>query len=205
MVFTYYGYLASGSGMWGLAAGPMNGASFSGSLDQYRGGSVLGGVYSPATPAGSVGTVSINFTSATTGLITLPGESPKAISKFVFSGTSTPSVVPLDGLWSVDVESTGQSGRGFQIEQHAGIVVLTYYGYGADGNSLWALSAGTMDGSGFIADMNRYQGGTPLGGSFVPATPSGSAGTVAVNFTSPTTGTIAFPGEAPKAISKFMW
>jgi hypothetical protein len=26
-----------------------------------------------------------------------------------------------------------------------------------------------------------------------------------VNFTTPTTGSITFPGEAPKSISKFLW
>jgi len=115
------------------------------------------------------------------------------------------AVVPLDGLWSVVVENTGQSGRGFQIEQRSGSLVLTYYGYGADGSGLWALAAGPMSGSTFIGDMYRYQGGTVLGGGYMAATSAGSVGPVTVDFTSPTTGTITLPGEAPKAISKFIW
>ncbi len=205
VVFTYYGYLATGAGMWGLAAGLTNASTFSAGLSQYQGGTVLGGSFAPATSAGSLGTVLLNFTSATTGTITLPGESPKSISKFTFNGTSTPTVVPANGLWVVDAENNGQSGRGFQIEQHSGVLVLTYYGYQSTGNGMWALAAGNMSGSVFIADMYQYQGGTSLGGTFKPATPAGDVGTVTLSFTTSTTGTITLPGETPKALSKFMW
>jgi hypothetical protein len=205
LVFTYYGYASSGSGVWGLSAGSMNGSSYSGALTQYRGGTALGGTYSPATSSGSLGTVSMTFTSETAGTITLPGESAKAISKFNFSGTSSPVVVPMDGLWVVDVENNGQSGRGFQIEQHSGLMVVTYYGYQTDGTGLWTLAAGNLVGSHFTGDMYQYQGGTSLGGSYKPATSSGAVGAVTIDFTSPTTGAITFPGEAAKSISKFVW
>jgi hypothetical protein len=204
LVFTYYGYAVGGGGLWSLSAGTMNGNNFSAAMHTYHGGAPLGGVYSPATTAASLGTVSITFTSPTTGTITFPGEAPKAISKFDFNGVAAPSVVPANGLWIVNAEA-GASGRGFEIEQHGGTLVLTYYGYLADGNELWTLSAGNMSGSGFSATMDGYSGGAVLGGTYAPAVPAGDYGTVSINFTSPTTGTITFPGEAAKAISKFIW
>jgi hypothetical protein len=51
-------------------------------LAEYGGGTVLGGAYAAANQTGSPGQVTINFTSPTTGTITLPGEASKAISKF---------------------------------------------------------------------------------------------------------------------------
>ena len=48
----------------------------------YRGGTVLGRTYAPANPSGGAGTVVVTFTSNAKGTITLPGEPPKAISKF---------------------------------------------------------------------------------------------------------------------------
>jgi hypothetical protein len=182
----------------------MVGNTFTGSMQTYHGGAPLGGPYAPATTAANLGTVVITFTSTTTGTISFPGEAPKSISKFDFGGTAVPGVVPANGLWIVDAEA-GASGRGFQIEQHGGTLVLTYYGYLADGNERWTLSAGSMSGSSFSGAMDTYSGGTALGGAYAPATAAGSAGTVSINFVSPTTGTITFPGELPKAISKFTW
>jgi hypothetical protein len=127
------------------------------------------------------------------------------MSKFVFTGSGVPSVVPSDGLWVVNAENNGQPGRGFQIEQHAGLLVFTYYGYDATGQETWYLAAGAMSGSTFTGILTEYGGGTILGGTYSPSTSTGSAGTVTLSFTSSTTGTIALPGESAKAISKFSW
>ena len=70
---------------------------------------------------------------------------------------------------------------------------------------MWALSAGGISGDAYSGSMNRYGGGAVLGGSYAPATSLGSVGQVALRFTTPTTGFIAFPGEMEKAISKFVW
>ena len=81
--------------------------------------------------------------------MTLPGEPSQAISKFNFFGGAVPSVSPLNGLWAIDSESNGQPGRGFQIEERGGLLVLTFYGYSASGSASWYLAAGTMSGSTF--------------------------------------------------------
>ena len=205
LIFTYYGYRADGSGHWYLAAGALADGRFSGTLGQYRGGTVLGGSYVPANADGSAGTVNIAFTSGTAGTITLPGESTMAISKFALSGSVAPTVTPSNGLWIIDAENNGRSGRGFQIEQKNGILVFTYYGYDAGGQETWYLSAGGMNGATYNGSLTQYSGGTVLGGSYAPAAASGSPGRVSITFSSPTAGTITLPGESPRTISKFTW
>ena len=205
LVFTYYGYAVGGGGLWALSSGPMSGNTFTGPMQTYHGGMPLGGIYTPAVAGPSLGNLSITFATATTGTITFPGESPKAVSKFPFSGTAAPSIVPENGLWIVTAEDTGASGRGFQIEQRNGVLVLTYYGYRNDGGGMWTLTSGSMGGSTFSGTMDTYTGGTVLGGAYKAAADTGNAGSVTINFTSPTAGTITFPGEPAKAIKKFVW
>jgi len=43
---------------------------------------------------------------------------------------SATSVQPRTGLWAINAENNGQSGRGFQLESRGGTLVLTYFGYG---------------------------------------------------------------------------
>lgn len=205
MAFTYYGYGSDTNGLWALSSGAMSGNTYSGSMNLYRDGTALGDAYRAATAAGSAGTVRMDFNSPTKGSITFPGEATKAISKFDFSGTTVAGIAPENGLWVINEENNGQPGRGFQIEQHGGALILTYFGYGQDGENLWALSTGEMSGNGYSGSMDRYRNGSVLGGSYAPASTAGSAGQVSVNFTSPTTGTITFPGETTKTIGKFSW
>ncbi len=204
-VMTYYGYRISGESQWYLAAGPLTNGQFTGLMDCYQGGTAFGATFVSATKATDAGQVSLQFSSATTGTMTLPGEPSQAISKFNFFGGAVPSVSPLNGLWAIDSESNGQPGRGFQIEERGGLLVLTFYGYSASGSASWYLAAGTMSGSTFTGELMGYRGGTVLGRTYAPANPSGGAGTVVVTFTSNAKGTITLPGEPPKAISKFSW
>lgn len=116
--------------------------------------------------------------------------------------TTAWAFMPAGGLWAVDEENTGQPGRGFQIEVENEIIVLTYYGYRADGSSVFYLAAGPVVGNSFSGALTEYQNGKALGTTGQPASAVGSAGTVYATFTSGQHGTITFPGESPKAISK---
>jgi hypothetical protein len=205
LVFTYYGYRTGGHDHWYLAAGSLANGSFSDSMTQYEGGTALGAAYTPAVANGTAGTIAMTFTGATSGSITLPGESTKSISKFAFSGGGSPTMVPDNGLWVIDAELNGQDGRGFQIEQHGSLLVFTYYGYDAGGQETWYLAAGSMIGDSFTSGFTEYGGGTILGGTYSAATETGSPGPVTITFTSATTGIITLPGESPRAISKFSW
>lgn len=109
---------------------------------------------------------------------------------------------PAGGLWVIDSENNGQSGRGFQFEVENGILVLTYYGYRANGTGVFYLAVGAMNNNTFTGSLTEYQNGNALGAAYKPATDLGSVGDVTVSFTSGLHGTITFPGESPAAISK---
>jgi hypothetical protein len=121
--------------------------------------------------------------------------------------TTFSRMVPTDGLWVIDAENNHQSGRGFQLETHDGMMVFTYYGYQSGGAGQWYIAAGNYSyaSAQFTGGLTQYGGGTVMGGSYHAATATGDAGQVVMTFTSPTTGTISLPGEATRSISKFDW
>lgn len=88
LVLSFYGYRSDGSAQWYLSAGPLGANGYSGPLDRYAGGTPFGGTARRAVSDGSAGTVSLSFSDSTHGLITLPGESPKAITKLAFGGST---------------------------------------------------------------------------------------------------------------------
>jgi hypothetical protein len=204
MVLTFYGYDSAGMGRFWQAAGPYDNASFSGTLTAYAGGIPFGGTFRAAYASGDAGSVTLAFASATKGTITLPGELPKAISRFVFgSGGSGNGITPKPGLWAVSSEVNGSPGRGFQIDLQGNTLVLTFFGYDAAGNGRFWLASGTYASNSFTGALTAYEGGTSFGGPFQAAHATGSAGDVTITFSSETSGTITLPDEAPKVISLF--
>lgn len=97
MFFTYYGYRVDGSSVFYVAAGSIVNNTFTSELLNVQGGTSLGTAYKPATLATSPGNVTLSFTSGKHGTMTLPGESPKAISKYNFGYADGPD--GLLGTW----------------------------------------------------------------------------------------------------------
>ena len=92
MIILFYGYAANGQPDWYLAAGALSPTNtFTGTFQTYAGGITFGGATTQATNTGSAGTVSVAFTSSTTGTMTLPGEAPKSISWANFGDPSPAS------------------------------------------------------------------------------------------------------------------
>ncbi len=206
LVLTFYGYDADGMSDFWLAAGPYGNAAFSGTLTAYAGGQPFGEAYRAAHAAADAGPVTLTFSSATRGTIALPGEPPKAISRFAFGSGSSGSgnnITPKQGLWAVSAEVNGSPGRGFQIDLRGDTLVLIFFGYDAVGNGRFWLASGTYASNTFTGPLTAYEGGTRFGGPFQAAHASGSAGNVTITFSSETSGTITLPGEAAKAISRF--
>lgn len=118
-----------------------------------------------------------------------------AMSSYAFS--------PASGAWSIDAESGNSApGRGFSIEVENEILVFTYFGYRADGSSVFYVAAGAMNGNTFTGALNETKGGTVMGGAYKGGSSLGSPGNVSINFTSGVKATITLPGESPKAVSK---
>jgi len=97
LFLTYFGYRPDGSSVKYNASGPLINSSFTGDLVEYEGGPVIGGIYHPASLKGSIGSVSLHFTSGTHGTLTLPGDTPRAISKNALWATENPD--GLLGTW----------------------------------------------------------------------------------------------------------
>lgn len=120
----------------------------------------------------------------------------------LFLSSSALAFMPAAGIWGVDSEDNGQPGRGFQVEAENGIIVFTYFGYRVDGSNLFYYASGPIVNNVFTAQLLDVQGGTALGGAHQNAVVAGSPGNVTINFTSGKHGSIAFPGEPQRAISK---
>jgi hypothetical protein len=124
-------------------------------------------------------------------------------SRTVEAVFNSSEIDPTDGLWAIDIENNGQPGRGFQIDVQHGVMVLTFYGYRADGSSEWYLASGPITNNTFSGTLDRYAGGAPFGSTPISAHLTDNAGAVSVSFSDSTHGQIALPGEPTKAISLF--
>lgn len=119
--------------------------------------------------------------------------------------TSPVFAEPQPGLWNIDEESNGQPGRGFQIDTQGNVLIMTFYGYESNGRPTFYLSSGQFEDDRYEGELLTFIGGTTLGGVFVDAEVSDSAGDVILQFDSTTTGTIRLPGEEEKAISRYSY
>ena len=94
-----FAYEQNGQPTFYMASGSLNNNQASLPLNRYQGGRYLGSGDRSGVEAGSPGTVSIRFTSSTTGYIRLPGEGEKAISRYEF-GYSRNDAASIMGTWS---------------------------------------------------------------------------------------------------------
>nr|MBL8455797.1 glycosyl hydrolase 53 family protein [Zoogloeaceae bacterium] len=199
MVLTFYGYAADGRGRFWLASGPIGDDGFVGQLTAYDGGIPFGGGRGSADAVGEAGPVHVRFTSATTGIISLPGEVPKAVSRLVFGrGGTGNDITPRRGVWVVESESNGAPGRGFQVDHQGEMMIVTFYGYDDDGAGNFWLASGPYSANAFAAPLVAYIGGTPFGSEYRPARGDAEAGAISLEFINERRAILRLPGEDPK-------
>ncbi|WP_374664574.1 glycosyl hydrolase 53 family protein [Ramlibacter sp.] len=202
LVLSFYGYETSGRARFWLAVGPIVQNGFSAPLVTYDSGTPFGGSYRAAQLTGTAGTVQVRFTSAVEGTITLPGEAPQRISRLRYgSGGTGNAITPVRGVWAIDAENTGQAGRGFQLDHQGGTLVLSFYGYTAEGNSRFWLATGALADNRFSGTLESFDGGAAFGSAWKPAQRGPVAGAVSLVFTGERTGVLTLPGEPPRAVS----
>lgn len=204
MVLTVYGYDHEGKGVFYLGTGNYNNGAFSGPLDYYKNGITFGGPTKSGVYAGTAGEVSVNLIDGSHGTITFPGETPKAISKMEWALGGTNNFIET-GLWSVESEINGEPGRGFQVENQNGVMVVTVYGYDQTGNAAFYLATGPVQDDVFTGNLEYYKDGITFGGPQKSGVWAGDAGQITIHFTESNRGTITFPGESPKTVVKFDW
>lgn len=120
-----------------------------------------------------------------------------------FAASAVHAFMPAPGLWGMSAELNGAPGRGFQIEVENEIVVLSYYGYRADGSSVFYSAVGPISDNRFLAPLIEYRGGTALGTGFRNGVEASSPGNVTLDFRTGKSGTITLPNESPKPVVKF--
>ena len=201
-------YDVSGRTTWyGVGPGAMNGNTYTGTIDSYSGGQTLTGAYKSPTVLGPSGSFSITFTSSTQGSITWPGGTVP-IQRYDFgpggaAGTQAAGT-PETGWWWAPTEG----GRGYAIEVQGGTMFLAGYMYDAAGNAVWYASGPTaMNGTtAYIGVWQQYGNGQTLTGAYkAPGIVNANLGSVTIQFTSTTTGTLTFPDGRNVAIIRYVF
>jgi hypothetical protein len=124
LVMTIYSYRTDGNADWYLASGPVSADQrhFTGTLDRYGNGQCISCSYSGSPRyAGNAGTVSINFVSEKSAVLTLPGGRVTAIEPF-FPTLSFSS--RLDGSYRL-ARSTVDYLGGSLLDTEAGTLLAT--------------------------------------------------------------------------------
>lgn len=175
-----------------------------GQLQQFVGGQALNGNFRTGTYLGSAGTATFDFTSTTTGTVTLPG-GVMNIQRYnlITNGVSTGPAAgaPANGWWY----SSAESGRGYFIESQGGTMMVAALEYNDLGQAVWYYSRGAMTSATlFTGSLFEPFGGQNLaGGSNSQATQNYARGTVTVQFGTTTTATITEPSGRQTAIVRY--
>ena len=199
-------YGSDGQPVWYIAIGAVTGRNrFSGDLIAYGGGQTLGGGYRAPTTLGSVGTVSLLFTTDARGTLTI-GSDSVALERFEFATgglfVGSAGATPQSGWWW----SPAESGRGYFLEIQNGSVFFAAFLYGDDGVGRWYIASGAMtSGSLFEATLTACAGGPTLtgGGGGGPAACSASAGAFSLSFSGATAATLTLPNGTSVPIQRF--
>jgi hypothetical protein len=149
------------------------------------------GTYNLATGVGSamLGSPSPQsgvYPSTSSGMLAL-----SEITSMTFEATFGASVIPAVGLWW----NPNESGSGYNIDVKNGLLVATIFTYKANGDPQWYITSGPIVDNIFTGTINMYSGGQciscPYKGLPVSA---GNDGVIRIEFTSPTSANMLFPG-----------
>jgi hypothetical protein len=205
--FATYLYTASGSPIW-YAAGPANvsGSAFAQTLEAFSGGQTLTGAYQAATQSTGPGSVSITFSDTSHGMLTWPeGTIPIQRYEFTPGGLSAtpPATQPQAGYWW----NTAEGGRGYTIEVQNNIAFIAAYMYDANGNAVWYASgpAALTGNNTYQGTWTTYTGGQTLTGTYQAPNGSAAAGSLTIQFTSPTAALLTLPDGRQIPIIRYVF
>ena len=108
-------------------------------------------------------------------------------------GAAPLAFTPVTGLWW----NPNESGSGYNIEVHHGVMVVTMYSYAAGGDPQWYLVIGNLANAGggvaATGTLDKYRGGQCASCMYQMPTMTGNDGAMTITFTSPTTATVHLP------------
>lgn len=197
----YFGgflYGANGSAAWYVTACALSGGNCTGQLDAWTGGSSLTSSAGPGlSKVGSVGQLTLAFSSATTGAMSWPGGSV-ALSRFPIEGTDGSLTPDLNGAvqngWYYAASELG-SGWFFEVQQGSPnrIFALAYM-YNGAGEPTWYLASGAMTNSTtFEGRLSEFAGGSPITAAPTPPATVADRGAVSVQFSASRTARVTLP------------
>jgi hypothetical protein len=160
----WYTYDAFGNPKWYVASNcAMPGAGVtsgtcSGALYEVNGPTFFGGAFDPnAVNVVTAGTLSVNFTDASSASMTYTVESQTrtvTIARQVFASGAAPGVDYTDLWWN-----PGESGWGMAITQQASVMFLAWYVYDSSGKPVWYVASNcAVSGSGCSGTLYRTTG-----------------------------------------------
>jgi len=196
-------YAADGSPIWYLSAGVMvNSFTYYGTFVHYTGSATLNG-FGPSQAVGSVGNLSLLFNSNSSATMVFPGGT-RTLQRYEFVPgglTSGPAAgLPETGLWW----NANEPGRGYFMEFQGDTLFFAAYMYDRNKQGTWYMSQGTMSSPTlYQGQLQSLSGGQTLTGAYKPASVTGNAGAVTLQFTSTTTATMTYPDGAQVAITRF--
>lgn len=114
-------------------------------------------------------------------------------------------VTPDPGTWIVSSELTGKPGRGMAIDVQYDTLVMQVYNYEPSGASTFHLAVAPYAKNQATGHLKRYEGGRYFSGPAQSGHEVADVGEVKFNFTTPTKGTIQFPGEQAVAIERYQF
>ncbi len=199
-----YLYASNGRATWYASGGNAGSSSYQGNLTAYINGQTLTGSYVAPTSPGAVGSVSIQFSNATHGILTWPGGAmPVERFNIVANGLGAPaaSFQPESGWWWNPTES----GRGFALEIQNGSLFMAGYMYDSLGNPIWYSSAGTMAASdSYRGTWIQWGNGQTLSGSYkAPSIVNSNVGSIELFFTSTTDAILTLPDGRQMTLTRF--
>ncbi len=120
-------------------------------------------------------------------------------------GAAPLAFTPVTGLWW----NPNESGTGYNIEVHHGVMVVTMYSYGAGGDPLWYLVVGDLANAGggvaATGTLDKYRGGQCASCMYQMPAMMGNDGGMTITFTSPTAATVQLPGGRITQIQPEAW
>ncbi|HFD12544.1 MAG TPA: hypothetical protein ENJ32_08770, partial [Crenotrichaceae bacterium] len=171
---------------------------FSGVLQQFQGGQTLLGSYQPpATLTDNAGTITLNFPDSRNGILNWPGGTVE-LTRFTFaeddnsSSNDNSNPKPDLGWWW----NSDESGRGFIIDRQGDTIFFAAFLYEDSGLPTWFSAILNKDTQqDFSGILQQFQGGQTLTGSYqAPILLEDNAGTITLNFSDTSHGTLNWPG-----------